>query len=113
MNYFSLCLLWVWSIISTYIGEKVTDILVNILNICSEEELSQNDVEKTDEMRRNDIMRKKTKAIGKMLKTYSTLREESELVLQLKSLTPTGELPFGVLGMIWKNKKLSIVAIFD
>uniref|UniRef100_A0AAX7UBF2 Serine/threonine-protein phosphatase n=1 Tax=Astatotilapia calliptera TaxID=8154 RepID=A0AAX7UBF2_ASTCA len=61
-----------WSL--PFVGEKVTEMLVNVLNICSDDELLS-EADDTDFLS----------------------GEENESVLQLKGLTPTGTLPLGVL----------------
>ncbi|MPC30423.1 Serine/threonine-protein phosphatase 2B catalytic subunit 3 [Portunus trituberculatus] len=66
-----------WSL--PFVGEKVTEMLVNVLNICSDDELTDGD-EPIDEVL-----------------VDPEHREESESVLQLKGLTPTGALPLGAL----------------
>jgi len=101
-----------WSL--PFVGEKVTEMLINILNICSneetdtsapeEEEVDANaileDLAESERLRKAEIrmrLQKKIVAIGKMAKYFNTLREESETVLQLKGLTPGGRLPPGAL----------------
>lgn len=106
-----------WSL--PFVGEKVTEMLVSILNICAEEELEEDvpiineevgkiveenstDTNKiahgtilSDESKRRSL-RNKILAIAKVSRMYSVLREESDKVEYLKTIN-SGTLPKGAL----------------
>ncbi len=97
-----------WSL--PFVGEKITDMLMAILNTCSKEELEEDitpstvsapaspplerDTETADAKRR--AIKNKILAIGRLSRVFQVLREESERVTELKTASG-GKLPAGTL----------------
>lgn len=85
-----------WSL--PFVGEKVIDVLLNILNICTDEELAEHDehidslIEKNSREQRKEQIRSKIRTLGRVMKAYKTLRELSENAVTLRGLTPSGSL---------------------
>ena len=42
-------------------------------------------------------IKRKVQSVAKMSKMFSTLREDSELILKIKNISPDGKLPRGLL----------------
>ena len=100
-----------WSL--PFVGEKITDMLIAILSTCSEEELKEETPVTTPpgpssppltgalqnpeslEYRRR-ALKNKILAIGRMSRVFQVLREESEKVTELKTVSG-GRLPAGTL----------------
>ena len=95
-----------WSL--PFVGEKITDMLIAILNTCSKEELEDDtpilseptsppipsEGESADAKRR--AIKNKVLAIGRLSRVFQVLREESERVTELKTASG-GKLPAGTL----------------
>lgn len=122
-----------WSL--PFIGEKVTEMLVNVLNVVADEDLlpdsddgdeeSESDrrvrvsrIRTESQIKRREVIKAKIIAVAKMEQMFTVLREQSETVLELKGLTPTGTLPRGSLrgktGLQEQMKnKIKITTAFD
>lgn len=97
-----------------FVGEKITDMLIAILNTCSKEELEEEtplssgphspplintstvglDPDSVEFKRR--AIKNKILAIGRLSRVFQVLREESERVTELKTASG-GKLPAGTL----------------
>lgn len=99
-----------WSL--PFVGEKITDMLVAVLNTCTQEELMESSDDESavlsptlerppeeDSAERRRIVRNKILAVGRMARVFSVLREESERVSELKSVSGSSKLPYGTLAL--------------
>ena len=90
-----------WSL--PFVGEKITDMLIAILNTCSKEELDETpplisppiSIDDSADAKRRAI-KNKILAIGRLSRVFQVLREESERVTELKTASG-GKLPAGTL----------------
>lgn len=108
-----------WSL--PFVGEKITDMLVAVLNTCSKEELEESDEESLpspvapvdDTVERRKVIKNKILAVGRMARVFALLREESEKVSELKSISGSGKLPFGTLALGTEGIKEAITGFED
>ncbi|BGP16972.1 hypothetical protein JCM10213_007418 [Rhodosporidiobolus nylandii] len=120
-----------WSL--PFVGEKITDMLIAMLGICSKEELDEEEEEEPEEeavvegeegeeeqelteeeiAERRAAIKNKILAVGKMSKIFSVLREESEAVSELKNVSGTTKLPYGQLANGADGIKQSITNFVD
>lgn len=109
-----------WSL--PFVGEKITDMLVSVLNTCTKEELEESDDETLvsptstashEVGERRQIIKSKIMAVGKMARVFSLLREESEKVSELKSVSSAGQLSYTTLASGTEDIKDSITGFSD
>ncbi|PFH47718.1 hypothetical protein AMATHDRAFT_67055 [Amanita thiersii Skay4041] len=108
-----------WSL--PFVGEKITDMLVAVLNTCTKEELEESDDEtlvspmaaSQETIERRQVIKNKILAVGKMARVFSLLREESEKVSELKSVSGSTQLPYGSLASGTEGIKESINGFDD
>ncbi|PHH60491.1 hypothetical protein CDD81_1622 [Ophiocordyceps australis] len=118
-----------WSL--PFVGEKITDMLIAILSTCSEDELKEETPMSTSphspstvtspsatgddpnsiEFKRRAI-KNKILAIGRMSRVFQVLREESERVTELKTVSG-GRLPAGTLMLGAEGIKNAISSFED
>lgn len=114
-----------WSL--PFVGEKITDMLIAILSTCSEEELKDEtpitpgpssppltgplaNPDSIEYKRR--ALKNKILAIGRMSRVFQVLREESEKVTELKTVSG-GRLPAGTLMLGAEGIKNAISSFED
>ncbi|KAJ8087554.1 3',5'-cyclic-nucleotide phosphodiesterase (PDEase) (3':5'-CNP) [Marasmius tenuissimus] len=101
-----------WSL--PFVGEKITDMLVAVLNTCTKEELEE---ESDDELfapsppvspstpvttdaegpERRKVIKNKILAVGRVARVFALLREDAEKVSELKNVSGMNKLPYGTL----------------
>ena len=97
MNVFS------WSL--PFLADKVSSMLYTIVKKCSnfddEDEIDIGDKLKDEALEGNrkarNVIKGKIKSVAAMSKMFSTLREEQEMILKIKNISPDGKLPRGLL----------------
>ncbi|KAI8350267.1 serine/threonine-protein phosphatase 2B catalytic subunit [Mortierella sp. GBAus27b] len=122
-----------WSL--PFVGEKITDMLLAILNTCSKEELDEDDMllsltdgtvgamdidqapltpsESDPTSAVKNRIRQKMLAIARLSRMYAVLRSESEAVSELKDLMGTTKLPYGSLALGAEGLKKAINTFED
>lgn len=92
-----------WSV--PFLAEKVTNMLYNIVKKGDDDgeggDVSLDDIMKnpklTEEERKRLAMKGKINSVARINRMFTTLREESELLLKIKNISPDGKLPRGLL----------------
>ncbi|CAG9334505.1 unnamed protein product [Blepharisma stoltei] len=93
-----------WS--APFVIEKVLEMLHNIIKSRKdepEENIDPTSGERVKELKDNlrdsklEKLRNKVKAVSRMMKMFRTLREDKEIILQLKGLCPDNKVPRGLL----------------
>jgi serine/threonine-protein phosphatase 2B catalytic subunit len=94
-----------WSL--PFLAEKVSSMLITIVKKCQGEDEAEEGVDldkiisedkKPDDKKRKLLnIKSKIQSVAKMNKMFSVLREDSELILKIKNISPDGKLPRGIL----------------
>ncbi|KAI5452192.1 3',5'-cyclic-nucleotide phosphodiesterase (PDEase) (3':5'-CNP) [Naganishia albida] len=116
-----------WSL--PFVGEKINDMLIAILNCCTKEELDEVDEEELhaheaavtpideDEVELDEhgqkIIKDKIMLVGKMSRVFALLREETERVGELQTSSDNSALPDDVLASGSEGVKESIHGFSD
>lgn len=101
-----------WSL--PFVGEKITDMMLAILNICSKEELENSNEVVLPDMRdaereaRLEVIRNKIRVVGKLSHAFQVMRQESESIMELKAADETAPPPENLaLGLEDVKKQIS------
>lgn len=89
--------IFTWSV--PFLAEKVTNMLYNLVkNGGDEEEDDPVDLPLgSDLSKKKVILKSKINSVARINRMYTTLREESEMLLKIKNISPDGKLPRGIL----------------
>ena len=78
-----------WSV--PFLAEKVTNMLYNIVKKGGDDDPGESEPD------RQKIIMGKINSVARINKMFTTLREESEMLLKIKNMSPDGKLPRGLL----------------
>ena len=91
-----------WSM--PFLAEKIISLMNNILQQTGgdidedEETTAVSEVKSTkDKMKKFGTIKTKIKTMARMQKIFSTLKNESEMLLKIKGMSPDGKIPRGLL----------------
>ena len=93
--------IFTWS--TPFVIEKTLEILYCLLKDSDRVEKDQIYEERIKQLKeeakgtRTEILRNKVKAVSRMMRMFKTLREDKELILELKGLCPDNKIPRGLL----------------
>lgn len=94
--------IFTWSM--PFLAEKVISMLSYIVNKLGEEDVDDADskaalanLAKDVKKGRANKLKSKVKVFARMQKMFTTLKDESELILKLKGMAPDGRIPRGLL----------------
>jgi serine/threonine-protein phosphatase 2B catalytic subunit len=94
--------IFTWSM--PFLAEKVMSMLSYIVNKLGEDEVDEEDskvalqgLTKDAKKSRVGKLTAKVKTFARMQKMFTTLKDESELILKLKGMAPDGKIPRGLL----------------
>jgi serine/threonine-protein phosphatase 2B catalytic subunit len=96
--------IFTWSM--PFLAEKVISMLSYIVNKLGEDEEVDDEDSKAaieelskgaNKIGRANKLRSKVKVFARMQKMFTTLKDESELILKLKGMAPDGKIPRGLL----------------
>lgn len=96
--------LFAWSL--PFLGDKISDMLSNIISRYDgrgKKSLDEVDLEKIlaegdgDNLDQTNVLKNKIKSVARMARMFKNLRENSEMLMTIKKLSPDGKIPRGLL----------------
>jgi serine/threonine-protein phosphatase 2B catalytic subunit len=94
--------IFTWSV--PFLAEKVTNMLYNIIKkggddgeLEEDPDLDFNVADGSTLAKKKIVLKSKINSVARINRMYTTLREESEMLLKIKNISPDGKLPRGIL----------------
>ena len=94
--------IFTWSV--PFLAEKVTNMLYNIIKkggddgeLEEDPDLDFNVADGSSLAKKKIVLKSKINSVARINRMYTTLREESEMLLKIKNISPDGKLPRGIL----------------